>query len=342
MVAVNPNWRIMLRLFCLSIFFAFSGAAWAQNPFAIEVPTNRELTNEDYLSIQQNLRKIDISDLLHQRYDHLGEGYTTYEDFYGRCMKGAHQVLIDQKKKLFPTRVFRKLGQGGDENCIVCAVPHSGKYPHYVRTLEKKLEQVGYNGYLLYYIGAWPNPTGEEIKYIGVPYSFKIFIMYEAYLLGCRNVLWVDSACYPLRNLTPLFKFIETKGALLNTHKMPSNQWRYILPATADELLELTGTDVYDPNVWFIITPVFGLRMDTVEAQELVKEYYRIVALGTPFLSCFPEEWVISAIMGRFDDHRIEEQRHNKLFRGTNKKNSFEIYEESRKLGFYFYHRKGR
>jgi hypothetical protein len=44
---------------------------------------------------------------------------------------------------------------------------------------------------------------------------------------------------------------------------------------------------------------VFGLMMDAPLVKKFIEEYYQCCSLGTPFLSCFPEEFVLTAIAGQ-------------------------------------------
>lgn len=313
------------------------------NPFRINFPEKIDLTNEDYVEVQSQLRSIKIEPLLRSLYVEgcLKPGFTGFDDFYGRCHKCIQQNLIDVEKGLYPTKELVKIGNGGDR-CIVSCGPLSGKYPQYIKSLIQGLKDVGFNGHLFYMIGGWPNPTGKEIRYAAVPYSFKIFTMGEAYKLGFSNVLWIDAACYPLRNIEILFKRIERNGALLNWYYTYPDAFGYIFPQTRELLQKLTGTDVL--NAKYINTIVFGLNMNTKEAQELVTTYYRFAEMGTPFLSCFPEEWVLTAIIGQKKFARWRTVLPPPLIKGsiTNQEDSPKEFDLVRKQGVYFYHRKGR
>ena len=310
------------------------------NPFSIDFPAKQELSHEDYLELQRQIRQIDIHPLLQTMYPENGS-LTTFDDLAGRCTRGTRQTLIDPEKGFYPIRELVKIGRGGDR-CIVCCGSFNGKYPSYIQSLIQGLREQDFNGYFFYMLGGWPNPTGKEIKYVAVPYSFKIFTMLEAYKLGFNNVLWIDAACYPLRNIDYLFTTIAKKGALLNWYPTPSDGWRYILPQTRDLLQQLTGTNVL--NASYINTIVFGLKMNRPDVQELIKIYYECAELGTPFLSCFPEEWVLTAIISKKRFAHFREELPHALVHGsrTNADNSPEEFEKVRKRGAFFYHRKGR
>jgi len=75
------------------------------------------------------------------------------------------------------------------DNCIVCCVPFNRIYPELVLSQVAALKETGFNGYYLYQIGGFPNPTGKEIRHVGVPHSFKIFMTLEAQRLGFSALL---------------------------------------------------------------------------------------------------------------------------------------------------------
>lgn len=312
------------------------------NPYAIDFPEKQHLTFKDYLKVQSLMRTIDVPQFVRPLYQTVvhRSGFTSYDDFLGRCSKGTHQLLIDPDRHLYPAKELVKIGSGGD-NCIVCCGPLSGKYPGYIKSFIEGLKEIGFNGHFFYMIGGWPNPTGEEIKYAGVPYCFKIFTMLEAYKLGFSRVLWVDAACYPLREIDSLFNKIEHEGAVLNCHPTPCDAYGYIFPETREMLQRFTGVDVL--CAWYINTIVFGLKMNAPEAHSIVRSYYDCVRMGTPFLSCFPEEWVLTAIMNqRKYSHWIKPTSQLILGSLTNREDSPEEFEQVRRRGIYFYHRKGR
>jgi hypothetical protein len=102
----------------------------------------------------------------------------------------------------------------------------------------------------------------------------------------------------PLRSPTPFFAWIENTGCFFRgSFTSPSNAREFIFPATLQALQNLTGSDVL--NSIYLDTPVFGFKMDTDQAQKLIEEYYRCVEAGTPFLSCFPDGFVLSALLNK-------------------------------------------
>ncbi len=280
---------------------ALLAALFLANPFAIDFPPKKDLTHDDYVEVQKQLRSKEVSELLSSLYV---PGLSSYSDFLARVTKGFNQILIDPAKGQYPIQKLEKIGRGGG-NCIVCCIPYNEPYPAHLDYLITQLEKVGFNGHIYYRIGGFPNPTGAEITYAGVPYCFKIFAMIEAHQLGFSQLMWLDARARPLRDPKPLFRHIEKVGALINWASVEA-QKSYILPNTEKLLKERTGTLVTE--VPYVNSIVFGLNMNEPLVRDFITNYYALVGEGTPFLSCFPEEWVFTAIFGqaRYQNWRIQ------------------------------------
>jgi hypothetical protein len=253
--------------------------------------------------VQKQIQSIDLTAKLQELYVP-DQGFTGFANFEARCLRGIKQTIVNTDKGLIPVRKLEKIGSGGDR-CIVCYAPFSinewgrdvGSFAEHIQSNVAALEATGFNGYFYYQIGGFPSPSGKEIQYAAVPNSGKIFMMLEACKRGFKKVLWMDSALIPLRNPAAFFIWIETRGYFFRGETTPTNAWSYIFPTTRQQLKDLTGTDVL--NSCFINTHIFGLKMDTPLAQKLIEDYYQLVDLGTPFLSCFPDEFVLTSILGQ-------------------------------------------
>jgi hypothetical protein len=279
-----------MKILIFTLLIAFKLHA---NPFLIDFPLKEELTHEDYIEVQQKLRAIDIRPLLEELYVP-NQGLQDISDFASRTSRGIRRVLIDPEKGLYPKKKLEKMGCGG-ECCIVSCAPFDGVRNICLEGIQEALRLTGFNGYFYYRLGGFPNPTGKEIRYAGVPYCLKIFMLIEAQKLGFNKLLWIDSACLPIRDPTPLFQWMDQTGIYF--HQNRENLLAYILPSTRQLLKDLTGTDVV--HAIRIRAALFGLKMDSPLAKELIEDYYRMVELGTPFLSCFPEEFVLAALLGK-------------------------------------------
>jgi hypothetical protein len=295
------------RLLCfLTVMFGIAGMLWSfkdpsiatSNPFNLEIAPKTEVSCDDYITIQNmfSTRREHIEALVRGMYPTDRTGYATPETFVGRSTRGLCQILVDPQKGWLPEVKLEKIGTGGDR-CIVTCVPYLKKYPELARAIGQALQKVGFNGHYLYLIGGYPNPTGAEIQFVGVPYAIKIFAMLEAQKRGFQKVICVDSATRPLRDPAPLFEKLERKGAFIHGWPCPDDVWKYVMPQTLQLLKKLTGTDVLKST--YVNSIVFGMKMDSKLAKKFIDSYYEMLKLGTPFLSCYPEEIVFSAIYGQ-------------------------------------------
>ncbi len=274
------------------------------NPFEIDFSPKVELANEDYLEAQKQLSSINIDDILSELLEqNKGVELADYENYFVRCGRGLRQVMIAPEKGVYPENTLYKINNGGD-SCIVCCAPlelHEGHRPtiryELACTIRSALESTGFDGYFLLRTGGYPNPTGEEMRFAGVPYAFKIFMMLEAKQLGFNKVIWIDSACTPLFNPQPLFDVVARQGAVFYSFDPVMKATSpYIFSTTREVIKKETGVDCLKSK--YVCSIVFGLNMGDPLIEEFVDNYYKMVRLGTPFLSCFPEEFVFSALFG--------------------------------------------
>ncbi|MES2199746.1 MAG: hypothetical protein V4489_06225 [Chlamydiota bacterium] len=279
----------------------FISTVCSANPFLIDTPPKEKLENADFIEIQNKLRALDTQVLLDSLYP-TDTAFTWFwqkptlqkkSDFAGRISQGARQTLIDLSNNKKPIKNLIKINDGGD-CCIVSFASYDGIYPRLLESMPEALTKTGFNGHFLLLMGGFPNPTGNEMQYCAVPYSFKIFALLEAKKLGFHKVLWLDTALLPLKNPKPLFDWIEKTGCFFHPRK---NAKRYLLPQTRDTLLKETGVDMYTTTC--IRARIIGLNLKTQKVQSLIQDYYHMVELGTPFLSCFPEEFVLGALLGK-------------------------------------------
>lgn len=320
----------------MTLFACFSLQAFAAttNPFLIDFPPKENLSDEDYQLIQEKLRKIDLDPLLYELYDS-GNGLVVLDDFKRRCKNGIHQILIDKDNKLFPQKRLVKIGKGG-RNCIVTCCAYNRFYSSLLETIPQKLEEKGFHGSIYYRIGGFPVPSGREVRYMGIPYSFKIFMMLEAEKLGFNNILWLDSSMLPLRDPTPLFEKIDRDGCFLLNYVNPGYDQQRIFPKTRQLLQELTGVDVVRKHY---ATQVFGLKMDVEKTKNFIKRYYDFCEMGTPFLSCFPEEFVFASIFLQSEKDWPSQEMFT-ILQYPIENDDLHAMDKMEKDGYYFYLRK--
>lgn len=315
----------------------FITTALLGNPFLINFDSKENITNEDYLNVQRQLTNLKnrkfLDQLLRPEDSIFMKNY-----HYARCTVGVRQTMINPEKGLFPFRDLVKIGKGGNR-CIVSFASYDKNYHIMLRATPAALEKTGFNGYFLYRIGGYPNPTGIELQFAGVPYAFKIFMMVEAQKLGFNSVLWIDSSALPLKNPDPLFEHLEKKGSL-NSGWGIDRQGKHddYFAIARESLRHETGVDIYEAP--YMATGVFGLDLSKTQAQEFVADYYHLVQTGLGFLSEWPETNVLMALFTAQKNENWRITPYPFLMIGPEDDESDAKMEEYKNKGFYFYIRK--
>jgi hypothetical protein len=315
------------------------------NPFLIDIEDKEEYSLEEYKDIQKKISEKNIDEILNSYYPPADKSYK-YEDFKDRCTNGFRQKIIDIDIEQLPQKNLYTIGNGGNnKNCIVCCTSLAHAYTDSTKSnsrynasqnIVKSLEEVGFNGHAYILNGGFPNPTGTEMKYIGVPYCFKIFMMLEAKKIGFKNVIWIDSSCYAINNPQELFDILDNEYTLCFTYPSGNNYNGMSFKETIGLLNSITNTNLHDAS--YIMTIVFGLNMDSEIIMKMIDDYYDMVKLGLPFLSIFPEEIVLSSIFNKPEYRNLLPKRYIN--------DRLQIHEHrldidsARQNGYFFYHRK--
>ncbi len=268
------------------------------NPFALPIQPIENPSLQDWININNQVKTIDlmkIIDLLVSGGDMNGHKMNRKCLIYR--MTRLPNYLIDSSEKIPPEKTLLKIGSGG-ENCIVCYVSVQQIYKDYLKNLISSLQTTGFNGHILYYIGGYPNPTGEEILYCAVPYSFKIFAIMDAYKAGFSKILWLDAALESVCDITPLFNRICKTGSIFAIRNYSSYERKSLLPRCVySEILSLTGVDLSNLKNPYAQSTVFGLDMSTNLAQQFVATVYDFIRKGTPCCSPNSEEVMFTALL---------------------------------------------
>jgi len=315
-----------------------------ENPYLIDIEDKLEYSNEELNNIQKLLKDKYIDYIIEEEFnENFKWSFSWVRD---RCAKGLTMTIIDLSNNILPTKNLFKIGDGGDsKNCFVCYSSLNTDRNDFSKTMVQSLEEVGFNGHFYLFNGGFPNPTGTEMKFVGVPYSFKIFMMLEAQKKGFEKVIWLDAACYAVNNPQRLFDILKEDDAIFNLiypHVLePDPNIDFydlvVLPSTIKLMTKLMGRNIKeDINVNSV---VFGLNLCSSKIQNFIKEYYELVKIGLPFLSTFPEEFVFASIFNKpeykyvFNYNRCEI---DKLYINEHYLNKL----QSKEHGFYFLQRR--
>jgi len=312
-----------------------------ENPFLINIEDKQEYTIDDYINIQEKLDKKDLNLFFESLYPE-GEIRTTLDEMKRRCTKGIKGKVIDISNPVLPIKRIFTVGNGGDrKKCFVCCTALLDNRCDASQTILQSLEEVGFNGHFLLLNGGFPNPTGTELKYCGIPYNFKIYMILEAKKLGFEKVIWIDAACYALNNPECLFELLDdgcdTVFRAFPPNFFEPNTYKNIcFPKTIELMSKLVDRDVKDDTT--VNSIVFGLNLKSEKVLKMIEEYYEMVKVGLPFLSAFPEELVFSCIMNK-PEYKYVFSNKNSMY----KLYINEIYlnkEDAKNHGYYFLQRK--
>lgn len=289
---------LKLAFFCVSLFFPIHLVVLS-NPFIIDFE-KKEISSEDYNNISEILQKKNIHktiDLWIQENQH--ELIKDKTAFHKRLTRGIYWNFHETENN-YEIKI-EKIGNGS-ENCIVSLCTFQANYPRLLEQQIKSIKDSGFNGYHVSFWGVYPNPTGKEIKYIGIPYSFKMNAILYAKKLGFQNVLWLDSSVSCLKNPTPLFEFIRKNDLYFQFYRHQPKEYRQpqILDVARESIIDILGVDIFDfflISKRFVWAIVFGFNVESEKFNNFYLDYENLLNRGTPFASTTPEETVFSAIL---------------------------------------------
>jgi len=324
----------------------FSEKTYKLNPFLLDIPDKPHYSNNELVEIQKKIedKREQVVDMIKRMYPYSDANYKfPLELVVDRCSKGVCQKLIDVDAGIYPSKILYKIGDGGDKkNCFICCTTNlTNDRAIRASQIQQSLEKVGFNGYFYLFNGGFPTPRGNEMKYLAVPYCFKIFMMLEAEKLGFEKIIWIDAGCYAVNNPQRLFDILNDDDAIFRQF------WPYspgiptyensVFKETIDIINNITHGNLV--NSINICSVVFGVNIKSQKIQNFVNEYYEMVKLGTPFLSYFPEEVVISAIFNKEEYKYLFYNRNESLMLFIHENYMCNNYEIAKNHGYYFVQR---
>lgn len=105
------------------------------------------------------------------------------------------------------------------ENCIILYTTFNFNYAESLLKLIELIKKSDFVGHIIYRIGGWPNVEDGDLALSHIPYAFKISAFREAYRLGFKRALWLDSPMRPTISLNSIFENINNLGIF--TYKLP-------------------------------------------------------------------------------------------------------------------------
>lgn len=155
--------------------------------------------------------------------------------------------------------------------CIISA-GIGGHYSFGIDRLEKNLMYHGWPGSTMF----WKDYPKGCPRHIGDgQYNFKVFCFNEAFKAGHKVVIWVDSSIYPIKDIMPIFDYVNDKGLFFFKSGYP-------LSATAtDRLLSYIGCKREElVDVPEFATGVVGINIDNPLGAHFFASWERMMHAG--------------------------------------------------------------
>jgi hypothetical protein len=244
-------------------------------------------TKDDYFQLQNYLSNAPRPEL----------GYANYTGTTWRGERIKNFKLISEEED----PEFKILYINGDPtdktNCIVTYISYNGTYKKGLLTLLKCLENVGFNGHVIYRIGGWPDTEEGSLELFDVPYAFKVFSMMEARRLGYKNCLWLDVSFKILKPLDKIFQHIDHVGGYFQASCAYSNKGHiqeFAANALGYSLCELLKLPA-------ITASVIGLNFHHPKGEALLNSWHEMAKEKIGFLSFTPEQLAFTAAVGKLN-----------------------------------------
>lgn len=110
-----------------------------------------------------------------------------------------------------------------------------------------------------------------------VPYAFKPYLFKQAYDLGYRQILWLDSTIVMVRNPESIFHYASKKGVVA-FHNLGHNLPEWI----SDKAIKNTGIDIWQEPTQ-IMACVVGFDLNHTEGKEVFDEWLALSQDGESF-----------------------------------------------------------
>lgn len=162
-------------------------------------------------------------------------------------------------------------------------------------------------------------------------------MMLEAKKIGFNKVIWIDSACIPIKNPVKLFEELDNNKILTSFYYINNDFEAMAFNNTIKLLNYITDTNIV--NACYVSTIIFGLNFDDDVINDMVKDYYFMVELGTPFLSIFPEEIVLSALFNKPKYKKVLHNQDDKIIGVLHTNDDSMNINKAKESGYWFFQR---
>ncbi|MDB6080933.1 MAG: hypothetical protein JWO53_205 [Chlamydiia bacterium] len=277
-----------------------------------------------------------IENYLRERQERIGSNLKAHQYILPSQLDGWISYRIGRTKLIddtTPKLVKVNFGNNPDERecCIIsyAGCSHGGRnYENALIVMVKALEKLQFKGHLIYRVGGWPSISKGRLRYADVPYAFKPFMFEEAKDMGYKHILWLDSCCIPIKDLSHIFSQLKRKGYCyyhegLETHKSLES-WDYIRKS-----LDAPKQEKYIN----VITQIVGISCVHPSGVTLLDEWIIAACKKLPFLNPTADQLCFSFLINKYN---LMKGQLPKSVKCESASPTFELPKEAKKA--YFYH----
>lgn len=158
----------------------------------------------------------------------------------------------------------------------------------------KELEELGFNGHVLFRIGGYPLMEKGGFRFAHIPYSFKVLSFLEAKSLGYQHVLWLDTSIHPNNDLKKIFSCIEKEGCFFLKNGI-NLDYDYNYGLLPDQTMRSWGIEKEELfHIPHIISGILGVDFGSEKGSQFIKTWLDLTAQVTCSMSFYPEEFLVS------------------------------------------------
>jgi len=160
------------------------------------------------------------------------------------------------------------------KKCIVSFSDNAGNYRQCLNRLALSLDQHASMVDRILFNGVYP--PGSP-KHENVPYAFKAYALMEARKRGYDLVIWADANTWLIKNIDPVFDYIEKNGYMFFYNGMIGN-W------SSDECLRTFGVNREDAlQMNEIMGCCFGLDLRQPDCDSFLNQYHAASTDGVSY-----------------------------------------------------------
>ncbi|MCH9620659.1 MAG: hypothetical protein S4CHLAM20_00600 [Chlamydiia bacterium] len=210
-----------------------------------------------------------------------------------RYDKRARRMHIwrGNRNDLLMRKIVYNTTRNDKDVCIITYGSFNKSYTDKIDLIDSRLKDINFKGHFLFRMGGWPDIEGGSLKYIHVPYSFKLCMIKEAMRLGYKKIVWIDTAVVPLENFLRVFEILDEDGYFLIDHTTLAKAH---VTESVVKAFNLTTKEMNSINE--IQASMMAFNTESEKAQNFIAECFSYLDSLDAYLSPRPEQVAMGII----------------------------------------------